>query len=78
MQYRLTTKGLEALESGDRLVGLANEAAKGGVFTTEDLSKVADFTPMESEYIVSVLSRSGYIEPAPIQGMKYEKRGANN
>jgi len=70
IQYRLTTTGRHALQEGNRLVYLINEIAKDGVVTSEELVKY-HFNEEEAKALLSLLSRSHFIEIAPIQGIKY-------
>ncbi len=79
IQYRITQQGRKALEEGDHLIHLANEAAQDGVVSSKEIAQLqTGFTVTEADYIISVLSRLGFIEPAPIQGVKYTERGKYN
>lgn len=69
LKYRFTDKGRQALRVGDRILEIAAEAAKDGIVTSNEVVELNPaLTPMEADYILSVLNRQGYIEPVPIQG----------
>ena len=73
VQYRFTQSGREALAIGDYLTELANDAASDGVVTTQGIMGLKlELTPIEAERILSVLLRSGYIEPYSAPKMQYE------
>ena len=79
IQYIITSKGQKALETGDHLIHLANEAARDGVLTSKEITSLSpELTTAEADVIISLLSKSGFIEPAPIQGTGYQERGKYN
>ena len=73
VQYRFTQSGREALAIGDYLTERANDATSDGVVTTRSIMGLElGLTRMEAERILSVLIRSGYIEPYSAPKMQYE------
>lgn len=77
MRYRLTTTGRKALETGDELVRIAQEVAEDGVITPKEFTKYG-LTETEGDYVISLLSRLGFIEVLPYQNVSYSEGTRRN